>query len=278
MFWKCTGSITYVVPVVIAVIPMAGILILLYAATADKYVATFSVILLASGNQFISQACNQYADLWLAFFALFPLVLLEKTRSEPPGNTHIHYFTGFIAATMIWIKNEGMVIFLLTILYLLWNFRKNPAQMSKLLAGTLPLIATYVVFKIYLAPPGDLFRGSLPDTLRKIVNPERFFIIAVYLSKVIVFQFPLLLLILLFFITSGAKTPSTIIIPVLTFTAYFAIYLITPYDVEWHLRTSLDRLIMQIYPTMIFLFSMTLSKYINSSGAMKIADQVTKPI
>jgi hypothetical protein len=40
----------------------------------------------------------------------------------------------------------------------------------------------------------------------------------------------------------------------LTLAGYFAIYLITPRDLYWHLRFSLNRLFLQLWPATIFLF------------------------
>jgi len=40
----------------------------------------------------------------------------------------------------------------------------------------------------------------------------------------------------------------------LTLAGYFLIYLITPYDLYWHLRFSLNRLFLQLWPAVIFLF------------------------
>jgi len=40
----------------------------------------------------------------------------------------------------------------------------------------------------------------------------------------------------------------------LTLAGYFAIYLITPYDLYWHLRFSLNRLFLQLWPSAIFIF------------------------
>jgi len=34
---------------------------------------------------------------------------------------------------------------------------------------------------------------------------------------------------------------------------YCAIYVITPHDLEWHIGTSLSRLVLQLYPAGIFL-------------------------
>ena len=40
----------------------------------------------------------------------------------------------------------------------------------------------------------------------------------------------------------------------LTLAGFFLIYVITPYDIFWHLRNSLNRLFLQLWPSAIFLF------------------------
>ena len=40
----------------------------------------------------------------------------------------------------------------------------------------------------------------------------------------------------------------------LTLAGLFAIYIITPYELRWHLRFSLNRLCLQLWPCAIFLF------------------------
>jgi hypothetical protein len=35
---------------------------------------------------------------------------------------------------------------------------------------------------------------------------------------------------------------------------YVTIYVITPYDLAWHVRTSLGRLLMQLWPAVLFTF------------------------
>ena len=32
---------------------------------------------------------------------------------------------------------------------------------------------------------------------------------------------------------------------------YYVIYVISPYDLEWHLQSSLDRVFMQLWPTLV---------------------------
>ena len=56
----------------------------------------------------------------------------------------------------------------------------------------------------------------------------------------------------------------------LTLAGYFFIYLITPRDIYWHLRFSLNRLFLQLWPSAIFLFFVAL-------GSKPFATRVGEP-
>jgi hypothetical protein len=47
---------------------------------------------------------------------------------------------------------------------------------------------------------------------------------------------------------------SSVLVLPLILAGYFFIYLITPYDLRWHLRFSLNRLFLQLWPSAVFLF------------------------
>jgi hypothetical protein len=52
--------------------------------------------------------------------------------------------------------------------------------------------------------------------------------------------------------TTGFRTAALVLACMLA--GYYCIYLITPYDLTWHLRTSLNRLFIQLWPSVVFLF------------------------
>ena len=67
---------------------------------------------------------------------------------------------------------------------------------------------------------------------------------------------------------------ASVIALALTLAGYFAIYLITPRDLYWHLRFSLNRLFLQAWPSVIFLFFLVAggqSSQIESNSAPKRA-------
>ena len=42
-------------------------------------------------------------------------------------------------------------------------------------------------------------------------------------------------------------------------TVFFAVYIITPYDLAWHLSSSLNRLFLQLWPTLILFFCLVMN-------------------
>jgi hypothetical protein len=40
---------------------------------------------------------------------------------------------------------------------------------------------------------------------------------------------------------------------------YFLVYVLTPFDLGWHLHSALDRLFMQLWPTLVYLTFVTLA-------------------
>jgi hypothetical protein len=47
---------------------------------------------------------------------------------------------------------------------------------------------------------------------------------------------------------------AAIIAVLLQVAGYFMIYILTPHDLEWHIRTSLYRLIIHVFPSFLLIF------------------------
>jgi hypothetical protein len=123
-----------------------------------------------------------------------------------------------------------------------------------------------IYFKHWIAPPGDLFSDP-SSMLHKVVDFARYgAIVKWYVKDFFRFGHWLLipgslLLVGLYFVAGmedkGAPRPgfrTSVLALALTLAGYFAVYLITPYDIYWHLRFSLGRLFLQLWPAAVFLF------------------------
>ena len=186
---------------------------------------------------------------------------------------------GFAAASaLLWTKNEGLLF-----LGAIWlqSQRNHPAGHLRLSTrnridrarSIAPLFArdrsgasVIVCFGHFIAPPGDLF--PIPaTTLHKLLQPARYWAVTQWYVKGF-FRFGRwlllpgsLLMIAFYFVAGGAKNAqpqpgirTSELALALTLAGYFAVYLITPYDIYWHLRFSLTRLFLQLWPSAIFLF------------------------
>jgi hypothetical protein len=52
---------------------------------------------------------------------------------------------------------------------------------------------------------------------------------------------------------------------------YYLVYVITPYDMDWHIRTSYGRLLVHLFPTLAFV----LTRGTERSGCILAADAVS---
>ena len=108
--------------------------------------------------------------------------------------------------------------------------------------------------------------------LQKILTPARYWVILKWYAREFLrfgewWPVPATLLLpALYFMTWRRKTgPSTASVRIaiwtleLTLAGYFVIYVITPNQLNWHLRFSLNRLFLQFWPSAVFLFFSSVS-------------------
>lgn len=235
-------------------------------------------LLVLSTPFFMSHGVTQYADIPLGFFFLATLV--SFTIADETENNALFFclvaglFTGFAA----WTKNEGILFSLVVIFSRTMQLLIKPTKMSakKLLyfaLGALPVFIMIIFFKHYLAPANDIMRGQNVHTIDRLKDYSRYQLIFEHLRKTVP-DFGqwnlkhygwLLAIILLFGVQINKNIRLSIlfssIILLLTMTGYFFIYVTTPIDLEWHLENSLNRLLIQLYPSFLFLFFFALKPF-----------------
>jgi Dolichyl-phosphate-mannose-protein mannosyltransferase len=290
-FWSYLGHETYVVPSIIGLvftISTVGVLFFALMILRGRNVAMLGGLALMATPSFIEQGTSQYADIPLSFFILATVVMLclgdATCRTSPPPAGWMA-LAGLAAGFAAWTKNEGL-LFLCSLLlarFLMLARGKHIGQAGETLAqprsftllfvSALPILLIIVWFKRFIAPPGDLFVDSA-ITFHKFSNLARYAAICKWFGKQF-FRFghwlwvPGSLLVVGIFlafrnwgsqnrqdyVAAGPETGLRLGVVALTITlcGYFLIYVITPYDVYWHLRFSLNRLFLQLWPSAIFL-------------------------
>jgi hypothetical protein len=236
---------------------------------------------------FIEQGTAQYADVPLAFFLLATVVLLCLYDGNPGDRaprpaSGLLALAGVAAAFAAWTKNEGLLFLgAIVVSRLLILIRPRGEGLSKrsdpslreiwtavapLIAAIVPVLLVIAYFKHSIAPPSELFADP-KATIRKLLDLTRYWAIIKWYGKGFLrfghwLLIPGTLLLVGFYYVAGredrragqAGVRTSILALALTLAGYFAVYLITPYDLYWHLRFSLTRLFLQLWPATLFLF------------------------
>jgi hypothetical protein len=273
-FWRYVGNETWVVPAVIALIFAFSTVGLLFSGLSilrGQNQAFLGGTVLLATPFFVEQGTSQYADVPLAFFFLTTIVLLciHDAGTRRPSLLALAGVTAVFAA---WTKNEGLLflgaIVLARVVILArhegWNSCRR--QTLPMLLAALPVLLVIAYFKVRVAPAGDLF--SNPASLwHKVLDPVRYWATVQWYAKELLrfghwLLIPGTIVLAGYYFMVGKEAGSkyeagirtSVLALGLTLAGYFAVYLITPYDIHWHLRSSLNRLFLQVWPSAIFLF------------------------
>jgi len=270
--WIYAGSETMAAPQLIGGIFMVATIGLVPSAIAalrgpsQAYIAGIVLV----GNAFLLRhSVSQYADVPLMFFfaaAAALLVVHDELGSE--GNMGALTLAGVAAGLATWTKNEGVLfaaalaVSHFAVVARTRGWRLYARQLRPLAAGLLPALAILVYFKLTLAPPGDLVSLITKEAVwAKVTDPGRYFTIAGELIQ----RAPprvYLLAICGICIGLGARRIAGVAQAALTLlllsAGYLAVFLTTPYELSWHISTSLDRLLMQIWPSFVLVYFLAL--------------------
>jgi hypothetical protein len=281
-FWSCLGRNDPAVPAIIGLLfafSTVGLLCVTLSMLRGRMCAMLGGIALLSTPAFIDLGTWQYADVPLSFFFLATVAFLclhDEWRKADSDSAGFLALGGLSAGFAAWTKNEGLLFLCAIVFAVVWSIRgelrrevsvENSARsLVPLLLAMAPMVGVIVYFKRFVAPPGDLF--SDPSTmLHKVLDPARYWaVIQWYASELFRFGHwlvvPGTLLLAGVYVAMGktgerlrhgAGFRASMAALALTLAGYFAIYLITPLDIYWHLRFSLDRLFLQVWPSAIFL-------------------------
>ena len=287
-FWNYLGHDDPRVPAVIGLLftfSTVGILFSSLGILRDKTTAMLGALTLVATPFFVEQGASQYADIPLSFYVLTTIALLclyDDPRSNPTRSPRLLVGAGVAAAFAAWTKNEGLLFLcsMLTASCLTHSWPKTvpgalPAErehreswraLATLVAAVTPVLVLIAWFKHSVAPAGDLFSDSA-TSFHRLIDPARYWaILKWYVKGFLRFGnwaiIPGTLALIGFYLavrdqTERKPTPGlrrAVFALGITLVGYFAVYLITPYDIYWHLRFSLTRLFLQLWPSAIFLF------------------------
>jgi hypothetical protein len=271
--WALTHSIAGVtVPIAVCALFWTATVAVLVAALAVLRSWTMAMIgglILLSNAAIALNAPTQYSDIPLSFFILstFVLLLLVDARRDAPAYTIA--LAGFTMGCAAWTKDEGILFAAVTGVAMLscTLLARLPARHFALFASgaSLPLSAI-LYFKVFLATgPGSWGPLTLTSALRQLAEPARYTqILQAFWNETAAMGrgiahpgIALILLAALLGISrSQLRSPLTrtaLGVCAVMLAGQFGVYVVTPFDLSWHLGTSLGRVLTQLAPGLTFL-------------------------
>jgi hypothetical protein len=273
-FWRFAGQeIPEEGALVGIVMALSGVAVL--ASTVARLRGNLSGVLLGvilvSTPLYLQHATSQYADVPLAFFLLSTIALICIYAEHLPDK-RILILAGFTAGCAAWTKNEGLLFAAAVCASLaLPVLRMGSKLRARLIPfGTglaLPLAIT-IFFKAAVLGESDLI-GAQSNTFGKMLDLSRHTQIiesAIGALRLLGQSFgqssisvwvPLLLFILYRGMDRrplqnlGCRTGLMTLGIVMA--GYYMVYVVTPQDLSWHLGTSIDRLLLHLWPSALLL-------------------------
>jgi hypothetical protein len=276
--WQQTGRETPLAPALVAFVFTFSTVALTFAALSrlrSQGQASLGGLLLLGTPFFIQHGAYQMADVPLGFFFLASIVTLCVGDRLFPGRPGPPFLCGLSAGFSVWTKNEGSLFLLaltitaVVVLARRGELRGHLRQALAFGAGVLVVLPLAVHVKVALAPP-DIMLAWNGARLHDLIEWRRYAKIlwSLGVSGLHFGNAPVQLLPVLAFYalllgadTRPAHSSSTAIASgalALTLAGYGFVYLTTPQDLAWQLRTSLDRLLLQLWPSGVFLLFLLL--------------------
>ena len=274
MCWTLAKTESTNAPIAVAFLftfATAGLLISSLGILRGKAQAFIGGILLLGTASFIENGANQYADIPLSFYILASLALLCLQDREP-DSLRFSLLAGVMAGLAAWTKNEGLMfllVFLVARAIAMFRYGNRAAllpQLLRLAAGIAPPLAVVAFFKLRFAPPNDFISKPSREIIAHVSDMGRWITtIQGFVKAPFVvggFLLPIVLLMALYWYLVRFKVEecdrlslATLLIALVLMTAGdFAVYLLFPGDVMWQMNTSMERICLQLWPSVLLAF------------------------
>jgi hypothetical protein len=276
--WLYAGGETLGGPALVAAAFTFGTVALLVAAIAALRSASQGLVaglVLLSTPFFIVHGASFYGDVPIGLFLLATFVCLALDGRYGEATRRFAVLAGVAAGFAMWTKNEGLTFvpaigagIVVSGLVSGW-----PAARRRLTAfglGLFPMLLVAASFKLRLAPRNDLVATlSIERTIDWLTDPRRYYLtLREFITHLGSFGYngfgsaTWLLLAYLLAMGIGRRevdrvwTRLAAVVLVLMLAIHYAVFVAMAYDLPRLLSSSLDRLLLQLWPSALFLLFM----------------------
>lgn len=229
--WKLTG-ISQAVPII-----LHGVVYLLMLWMVRRSWLAVALV----GGAAVLYAPMQNADVPLALCLLSATAAYFNKRDA---------LAGLALGIGVLIKNEGSLIAL--VFFAAWIVMERRIPTRALLAAT-PFLLGIVSYNAMIPEPNAMIGSG--GNIERALTIGRYGIIA-SAAAMMALSFGGAVLPAQMLSMVSLRKPLRWSVPLVAvlgvMAGYLAVYVITPHQLEWHLESSLDRLVMQVYPTFVY--------------------------
>jgi hypothetical protein len=276
--WSYLGTEPKIAPVIIAMFFTFATVTLTIGSLSvihSKSIGLLAGLVLLGTPYFIRVGAWQIADVPLGFFILSTIVLYCLQDYVGP-DLKLIFIAGIMAGFAAWTKNEG-ILFLVTVIIARLiiilpekGFKVFLEEFSAFIFGLLPILIIIGIFKIKFAPNNDLFAGqSIESIIERLTDLSRYSTIGKaypsFFYNKIANKWLIILPICFIFLRrfrekiNMVSIKTSFLVVIIMLCAYFIVFLISPHDLSWHIKTALWRLFIQLWPTIVFSLFLLLS-------------------
>jgi hypothetical protein len=262
--WVAAGNFDPAAPIADSLLFSLGALLLLGAGVTRSTSVALGLLawlVLLGSDVFTSQAVAQYSDLPLGLAFLATLVLLD--RAERAGSSsRMLIAAGLALGFTPWIKNEGWPFAGAALAVAIWRFGRRGILPVTL--GAAPGLAATILLKLVSQGHEALIPDATGGTFSKLLDPARWWHVLLGFGEAVVragrpWAHPVILVAALAValrLLPAAERHARLwlCIPIAAaLAAECGIYLLTPADLDWQIHGSVNRLLAQVWPSLIWL-------------------------
>ena len=254
--FELLGRESRAVPAVIAVLFTAcSVAIVVAGAPVEK--RWWAGLAMVTTPALVMLGATEQADLPLAAFTAAAIAILIV---KEPGDLRAIAAAGAFASMAAWTKNEGLLNGLLIASAVLLTERRLSSLVA-FGAGALPFLSLLAVFKLGYVPPNDLAHSL---SLARAISVDRWWTLLLLIGRRIVLLQAwglhlLALVVWAAFARKWSAAPPQLRwlswFPLATMVVHLGILLMQPHDLTFMFKVTIDRLLIQLWPSIVLLIS-----------------------
>ena len=272
--WKAFDTLAPLAPQIVSGVFTLGVVALLVSSVTHYRGRTSGILAgmaLLGTADFVGYGAWQCADVPVSFFILASLILLTEAEVADSAALRLTCLGGLMAGMGAWTKNEGLLWIVAILIAVLGravfrgNTRRRLASGLAVLMGALPILVIALIQKYDFHAPNPFLGHQSPGSmLVHLADAHRWKVLAIALGQELSGFGGIAMGAFCFVVMAVGcmgieldvhrRAIATAGGALLVFLAGCCLVMvISPFQIEWQVRTAMTRVIIQIWPGILFL-------------------------